>query len=69
MNVVGSNVGGIPEVIGKDDVFELDNRFVQNISNRVLYYLNHSVKQLLGEEFSWVETAKLETQVYDDILK
>src|SRR5690606_18370193 len=34
-NVVGSNVGGISEVIGNENVFNLDNNFICNITNRI----------------------------------
>lgn len=68
-NVVGSNVGGIPEVIGKDNTFDLDSQFVQNISERILFFLDHSVRQEIGDEFSWGKTVLLEAQVYEDIFK
>ncbi len=68
-NVVGSKVGGIPEVIGKDNTFELDSQFVQNISERILFFLDHSVRQEIGDEFSWGKTVLLEAQVYEDIFK
>ena len=68
-NVVGSNVGGIPEVIGKVNTFELNDQFIHRISERIIYFLNHSVQQEISENFSWETTAKLETKVYEEILK
>lgn len=63
-NVVGSNVGGIAEVIGDDNVFDLNNDFIDNISSRVIEMLNGSIKQPLSDVFSWDSTAHIENEIY-----
>lgn len=67
-NAVGSNVGGIPEVLGEDDSFDLNDNFIDNISKRVLYYLNNKIEQSLKSEFSWEKTAQKEKEYYNIIL-
>ena len=63
-NVVGSNVGGISEAIGLDNVFDLNDDFINNISNRIIEMLRTNVEQPLSEKFSWSETAKIENAIY-----
>ena len=55
VNVVGSNVGGIPESIGQqENVFPLDGNFVQNISRRIVEILDNNEKpEPLPKEMSW----------------
>ena len=67
-NVVGSNVGGISEAIGAENVFELDDNFIENITNRVVYMLNNEVKQVIPSELSWSNTAQLENTYYLSLL-
>ena len=64
-NAVGSNVGGIPEVIGKENTFELGSDFVPQISERILYFLTNNIKQVVDKRFDWKETAKLEYRIYE----
>ena len=64
-NAVGSKVGGIPEVLGDEDSFDLDNQFVENFSSRVVYYLNNKIAQPLKSEFSWEKTAQIEKEYYE----
>ncbi len=52
--VVGSDVGGIPEVIGLNNVFSLDNDFERNISNRAIEILkNNEPAKPFPKEFAW----------------
>lgn len=67
-NVVASNVGGIPEILASDNIFELDNQFVNNISNRIVEMLNSHIEQLLNETFSWKRTAELEATIYKEMI-
>ncbi len=65
--VIGSNVGGIPEVIGLENVFELDSNFENNISKRAIEILrkNEPAKPF-PEEFSWDNAiVKLERVIRD----
>lgn len=67
--VVGSNVGGISEVIGKENVFDLNKTFISDISERALELLSHTDnKQNLPEKFNWEETALKEKSIIDSII-
>lgn len=68
-NAVGSDVGGISEAIGKENVFQLGNSFIQNISDRIVYMLNNETEQQLRDVFSWERTAKIENGHYIEYLK
>lgn len=68
-NAVGSKRGGIPEVIGDDNSFELDGNFEERISERILYMLNNHVVQSVNPVFNWYQTAKNEYLWYSDVLK
>lgn len=69
VNVVGSNVGGIPESIGKENCFELDNDFIENISNRIIEILEKNEKpKPLSPEFSWDYAIEKEVNIYKRIL-
>ena len=54
-NVVGSNVGGIPEAVEQpENCFALDENFVENISNRIVEILNSGESpKPLSKEMSW----------------
>lgn len=68
--VVGSDVGGIPESIGVENCFNLDDDFVNNISSRAVEILEKGEKpKELSKEFSWDFTLKKEMDVYKRILK
>ena len=64
INVVGSNRGGIPEVIGRENCFNLDVNFIENISNRIKDLLLFSNSVSLSEDFSWRKTALKENAYY-----
>jgi len=55
--VVGSKVGGIPESIGEENTFELNEEFEKNISNRIIEILvNNEKPKPLSDVFSWDKT-------------
>jgi teichuronic acid biosynthesis glycosyltransferase TuaC len=67
--VVGSNVGGIPESIGEENSFDLDDDFVNNISTRAIEILENGEKpKQLSKEFLWESTLEKEMSVYNRIL-
>lgn len=66
--MVASRVGGISEVIGVENTFELDGKFVEDISIRCVQILNENVVVCLPEQFDWRKTAKLESEILGDIL-
>lgn len=64
-NVVGSNVGGIPEVIGSKNVFDIsDKHGINDFVNRVYLMLKQKIEQPLNQIFSWEETAQIENNIY-----
>lgn len=70
VQVVGSDVGGIPESIGEENAFPLDNNFVQNVSNRVVEIIkNGEEPKPLSDEFSWDRAIEKEMKVYTSILR
>ncbi len=62
-NVVGSDVGGIPEVIGGDFVVPLDADFVSNMASKVVQLLLSPAEQPLPESLNWTTTAQKEFNV------
>ena len=67
-SAVGSDVGGIPEVIGKGNSISLGADFVERFSDKVLACLEHPEIMRLDPHFSWTVTAKKETESYMSIL-
>ena len=59
-NVVGSNVGGISEAIGIENVFDLGDHFEENIALRANALLKNNQKQILQGVFDWEKSAELE---------
>lgn len=67
--VIGSNVGGIPEVIGNDNVFNLGNSFIAEMSDRAIEVLSHNYSLKLKDCFDWSKTAQCEDAIYKDLMK
>lgn len=70
-NVVGSLVGGIPEVIGEDNCVDLmDPQFVDKFADKVVAYLQAQprIEQPLKPEFDWDLTAERELDVIKSLL-
>lgn len=61
---VGAKVGGIPEVLSPDNVFEHGPDFVERVSDRVVNLLEHPQLQTLSKALSWENTAKIENEIY-----
>ncbi len=59
-NVVGSDVGGIPEVIGCDSVVPFGPDFVPVFADKVVKLLESPVSQSVPSSMSWQETARKE---------
>ncbi len=59
-NVVGSDVGGIAEVIGKDNVVPLGDDFVPLMAEKIVAMLNDRPSQIIPEEISWSKTTARE---------
>lgn len=67
-NVVGSDVGGVGEAIGNENVVSHGDNFVEEFSEKVVYMLKNSVKQPLFDVFDWKNTAQKEIEIYNKIL-
>lgn len=63
-NVVGSDVGGIAEVIGKDNVVPLGEDFVSQMAARIVAMLNDKPHQPVPEAISWSKTTALEISCF-----
>lgn len=69
VHIVGSNVGGIPEVIGEQNTFPLDASFCTNISKRICQIISSNEEcSDLDNEFSWEIALKKELSTYKLIL-
>lgn len=68
-NVVGSKVGGIPEVVEPQNVFDLGDGFVEKISHRAIYILRNNIKPAaLKDEFSWSAAIEKELNIYKSLI-
>ena len=67
-NVVGSNRGGIPEVIGRENCFSLGDSFEERISNRIVSLLNNPIYQFVNPEYNWERSANNECRIFSEIL-
>lgn len=67
-NVVGSAAQGIPEVIGHDNAFALDDRLVDHMSRRAAQMLRGQVAQPLPQAMRWAVTARREWSIYQQHL-
>ena len=67
-NAVGSRVGGIPEVIGVENSIPFGDGFAENMAKRIVYFLTHRESQTISSDFSWIETAKKEMEIYTKLM-
>lgn len=69
VHVVGSDRGGIPEAIGAENCFALEDNFVERISKRIMAIIeDKELKPILPEKFSWDAAVSTEIQVYRNSL-
>lgn len=71
-HVVGSRVGGIPEILKIEDTIPLDSSsFSEDFTKRVLFYLKESsdCKQSLSSIFDWNNTAIKEKMIIENIIE
>ena len=66
--VVGSNAVGLPEVIGADNAFPLDDSLPLRLAERGTAMLEHQITQSLPPEISWRATARRELEIYQSYL-
>lgn len=60
-NVAGSDVGGIPEVIGKDNVVPLGEGFVESMADKVVGLLRAGSVQTVPSKVDWKTAAAVES--------
>lgn len=69
VHCVGSDRGGIPEAIGIENCFVLDDNFVINAANRIITILVEAHdKPKLSEKFSWHKALQSELMVYQNVI-
>jgi glycosyltransferase involved in cell wall biosynthesis len=66
--VIGSDVGGIPEVVGKDYVVPLGDGFVEGMASKAVAMLQTPSAQVLPFELDWNSTAAKELSVIRSVL-
>ena len=59
-NVVGSDVGGIAEVIGKDNVVPLGEGFAPQFAEKIVVMMNDKPLQTVPDDISWAKTSARE---------
>ncbi|MBR6432333.1 MAG: glycosyltransferase [Muribaculaceae bacterium] len=64
-NVVGTDAQGLPEVIGSENAFALDEHLVENMSRRAVEMLQGGVLQTVPSLMNWKATAQRELEVYE----
>ncbi len=67
--VTASNVVGTAECIGIENAFDLDARFIDNITNRAVEMLQGKVSQRLPADMSWEATAVKENDIYQNLMR
>lgn len=62
-NAAGSDVGGIPEVIGAENVFPLGPGLADALADRVVQMLQGNVRQEVPSQLDWSATASKEHRI------
>lgn len=65
---IGSRVGGIPEAIGIENTVELNDSFIDNISDLAIEKITNKTIKNKIEVFTWEDTYKRELSFYNDIV-
>ena len=65
-NAAGSDVGGIPEVIGAENVFPLGPAFTDALADRVVQMLQGNVRQEVPSQLDWSVTASKEHHIISE---
>lgn len=69
VTIIGSDVGGIAEAIGKENTIELGENFVDKFSDLACHKLQKAKRPILDKKFLWETSAQIETEIIDKILK
>ena len=62
-NVVGSRVGGIPEIIGEANTVPLGDGFVEAMADRIVHMLSGNVVQKVPSQMSWAKATERELEL------
>lgn len=65
-NAAGSDVGGIPEVIGAENVFPLGPGFTDALADRVVQMLQGNIRQEVPSQLDWSVTASKEHHIISE---
>lgn len=69
-NAVGSKVGGIPEILGEENTFDLDENFASKVAHKCIEILQNNVSpEPLPHDFSWRSAINKEIYYYRYITK
>lgn len=68
-NVVGTDVCGINEILGREFVVPFDDNLVENMAEKVAYYLKNPRPQKLLYDFNWKNAAAKEHKVISQLSK
>jgi hypothetical protein len=66
--IAGTDVGGIPEVIGGENTVPLGDGLIDGLSGKALSMLRNPQSQSLPPELDWAATASKELAVIKEIL-
>lgn len=66
--MVGSNVGGISEVIGCENVVEHGECFSEKMADLIVSRLAYPTKVYVGDEFSWQKTGEIEKEIISSLI-
>ena len=66
-NAVGSDVGGIPEALGDENVVPLGDGFAEGMAARIVTMLEGTVVQEVPTVMDWTRTAAREIQVISEV--
>lgn len=66
--VVGSDRGGIPEAIGRENAFALEDNFVEKVSNRAVELMKNPQRPEVPIHFTWEYCAEQEYNLLTSLL-
>lgn len=69
INAIGTNTGGVTEVVGKNFVVELEATLSDNLGRLAAKTLEQKPCQCISSEMSWTATAHKEYAIYQSLLK
>ena len=68
-NAVGSNVGGIIELLGKDFCVDISETFVDDFADKVVSVLETPITQPYPGNCTWTKIVQKEYEIYKKVLE